>query len=64
MNRHQKPLQQRHKNPAYRSTFERLDAALAENTRSDNYQKIRLMRLGMFADVDRLQQSGRVVIRK
>jgi hypothetical protein len=64
MNRHQKPLQQRHKNPAYRSVFERLDQVLDENTRVDNVELMRRMRAAYFADVDRLQQSGRVVIPK
>jgi hypothetical protein len=62
MNRHQKSHPKRNKNPAYRPAFERLDSALEENTRSDNYEKIRLMRLAMFADVDALEKSGRVVI--
>lgn len=64
MNRRQKPPQRRPKNPAYRQAFERLDEALAENTQSDNSEKIRLMRQAMFASVDRLEQSGRVVIPK
>ena len=50
------------KNPAYRPAFERLDAALEENTTYDNREKIRLMREAMFADVDRLQKSGSAVI--
>jgi len=64
MNRHQKHTQHRTKTPAYRQAFERLDAALEENAQSDNSEKIRLMRLAMFADVDKLQQSGRVKIPK
>ena len=59
-----KPKPQRIKNPAYRQAFERLDATLQKNTQSDNSEKIQLMRLAMFADVDRLQASGRVVIPK
>jgi hypothetical protein len=64
MSRHQKPPQHRTQAPAYRQAFERLDEALEENTPSDNSEKIRLMRLAMFADVDRLQASGRLVIPK
>jgi len=37
---------------------------LAENTQTDNYEKIRLMRLALFADVDKLQQSGKIIIPK
>ena len=62
MNRHQKHTQHLTKTPAYRQAFERLDAALEENAQSDNSEKIRLMRLAMFADVDKLQQSGRIKI--
>jgi hypothetical protein len=62
MNRRQKPFQPRIKNPAYRPAFERLDAALEGNTPCDNREKIRLMRLALFADVDALEKSGRVVI--
>jgi hypothetical protein len=52
------------KNQSYRQAFARLDEALAENTQTDNYEKIRLMRLALFADVDKLQQSGRIIIPK
>jgi len=62
MNRRPKPASMRIKNPAYRPAFERLDAALEENTTYDNREKIRLMREAMFADVDRLQKSGSAVI--
>jgi hypothetical protein len=54
----------RPKNPAYHQAFARLDAALAENTLSNNCEKIRLMRLTLFADVDRLQASGTLVLPK
>ena len=64
MNRRAKTGPPRIKNAAYRPALERLDAALAENTRLDNYEKIRLMRLAMFADVDALEASGKVVIPK
>ena len=37
-----------------------VDAALAENTASDQAEKIRLMRLALFADLEALQQSGTV----
>ena len=62
MNRHHTMPPLRIKNPAYRPAFERLDAALEENTPCDNREKIRLMRLAMFADVDALEKSGRVKI--
>ena len=41
-----------------------MDAALEENTPFDNTEKIRLMRLALFADVDKLEASGKVVIPK
>lgn len=50
--------------PAYRPAFEWLDAALEENTSCDNREKIRLLRLALFADVDALEKSGKVVIPK
>jgi hypothetical protein len=64
MNSRQKPPPLRPKNPAYRQAFERLDAALEKNTTLDNYEKIRRMRLALFADVDKLQSSGRIKIPK
>jgi len=64
MNRHQKHTQHRTKTPAYRQAFERLDEALEENTQSDNSEKIQLMRLALFGDVVKLQQSGKVKIPK
>jgi hypothetical protein len=64
MNRRNKPPQHRTKSPAYRQVFERLDAALEENTPFDNTEKIRLMRLAYFADVDALEKSGKVVFPK
>jgi hypothetical protein len=64
MNHYRNPQPLRMKSRAYRRVFERLDAALAENTLSDNYEKIRLMRLAMFADVDRLRASGKLIIPK
>ena len=64
MNRRQKPTQHRPQYPAYRQAFERLDVALEENTPSDNFQKIRLMRLAMFGDVEKLRESGTLVIPK
>jgi hypothetical protein len=62
MNRHQKPPQPRCTNPAYRQAFERLDKALEENTPSDNYEKIRLMRQAAFADVDAAERSHPVIL--
>jgi len=64
MNRHQKQPHFTVRNPAYRQVFQRLDEALAVNTRTDNVEKIRLMRRAMFADVDELEKSGTVKIPK
>ena len=41
-----------------------MDDALEQNTPSDNSEKIRLMRLAMFGDVDELLASGTVKIPK
>jgi hypothetical protein len=64
MNRRQKNQRLRCKIPAYRPVFERLDTALEENLPSDNHEKIRLMRLALFADVDALQKSGKLILPK
>jgi hypothetical protein len=64
MNHCRKPPQLRPQYPAYRQAFECLDEALEENTPSDNREKIRLMRLAMFADVDELEKSGTIVFPK
>ena len=64
MNRRQKAPQRRPQNPAYRPVFERLDEALAENTQSDNSEKIRLMRQAYFASVDALEKSGTLKLPK
>lgn len=55
--RQQRPHRPVHSAP-YRQAFERLDAALEENTPLNNFEKIRLMRLAAFADVDAYQKSG------
>jgi hypothetical protein len=64
MNRRPKIPPSRIKNQAYRPAFAWLDAALEENTPTDNSRKIRLLRLAMFGDVDALQESGRVNLPK
>jgi hypothetical protein len=64
MNRRHKSPQHRCHAPAWRQAFERLDEALEENTPSDNSENIRLMRQAYFADVDRLQRSGKIEIPK
>jgi hypothetical protein len=64
LKRHQQPNYLKVRSPAWRPAFERLDAALEENTPSNNYEKIRLMRLALFADVDKLHESGRIKIPK
>jgi hypothetical protein len=51
MNRRQKPPLHRLKNPAYRQAFERLDAALEENTPCNNIEKIQMLRLKLFGCV-------------
>ena len=58
MNRRQQSPQHRPKIPAYCQAFERLDAALAENTRTDYSEKIRQRRAECFADADKLVKSG------
>jgi hypothetical protein len=60
MSRRQEPAPRRSQAPAYREAFARLDRALEQNTPSDNVNKIRLLRLALFGDVDRLQASGTV----
>jgi hypothetical protein len=64
MNRRQISQSHRLKSPVYRPAFERLDAALEENTKLDNTEMIRRMRAAYFADVDALEKSGTVVIPK
>ena len=50
------------KNQAYQQVFNRLDEALEENTKTDNYERIRRMRAAYFADVDALEKSGTVIL--
>jgi hypothetical protein len=57
MNRHSKNIRPRPVPPACRNAFGRLDAALEQNTPSDNCEKIRLMRLSMFAGVDEYMKT-------
>jgi hypothetical protein len=64
MKRHPKPPMSRYRSPAYRQALVRLDTALEQNTPSDNHERIKLMRLAMFADVDRLLASGELKITK
>jgi hypothetical protein len=58
MNHRQKPPQLRIKTPAYRRAFERLNAALEENTRPDNPEKIRLRHIALFGEVKSPAKSG------
>ncbi|MGA2242877.1 MAG: hypothetical protein ABSH11_12700 [Verrucomicrobiota bacterium] len=60
MNGHQKHPHLNVRNLAYRQAFQRLDESLEQNSGFSNAEKIRLMRLAMFADVDALQKSGRI----
>jgi hypothetical protein len=62
MNHHQKIPSQRTKNPAYRRAFERLDAALEENTPSDKAEYIRRMREFFLVDVEEFEKSGGIKI--
>jgi hypothetical protein len=48
--------------PAWRPGFERLDAALRENTGYNNARTIALLRKAAFADVEALEASGELVI--
>jgi hypothetical protein len=65
MNRHQKPSLSRLKNPTYRQAFERLDAALEENTQSDYSEKTELLGMAMFGDLWRpRERTSNVVLTK
>ena len=64
MNPRRQPPPHRAVSRAYRQAFERLDAALEKNTRSDNSEMIQRMRQAYFADVDAYQKSGKVIIPK
>jgi hypothetical protein len=48
--------------PAWRPAFERLDAALRENTSCNNARRIALLNKIAFADVEALKASGEVII--
>lgn len=50
--------------PAYRRAIQELDEALEQNTEHPNIEKIRLMRIAMFADVDALEESGDIQLPK
>jgi hypothetical protein len=52
------------RNPAYREAFQRLDESLEQNSGFSNTEKIRLMRVAYFADVDELEKSGRIKLPK
>ena len=45
-----------------RAALERLDEALARKATDENHGLIRAMRLNYFADVDKLDKSGEVVL--
>jgi hypothetical protein len=64
MNRHSCKQPTRAVPPSYRRAFEQLNMALEKNTPSNNAEKIQLMRLALFGDVVKLEQSGRIVIPK
>jgi hypothetical protein len=55
----QKSAPSRLKNPAYRPAFERLDAALAENTRCTYRDRIDMARIALFGDaaIDVIRQE-------
>ena len=50
--------------PAYRRAIQALSDALEQNTEHPNVEKIRLMRIAMFADVDALEESGDIQLPK
>ena len=52
------------RNPAYRRAFQALDEALDKNTNFSNAEIIKAMREAMFASVDALEKSGRIIIPK
>ena len=64
MTRHSNPHNLKVRNPAYRPAFARLDEALEKNSGGSNAGRIKLMRQAMFADVDELQKSGKIIIPK
>jgi hypothetical protein len=64
MNRLHKPPPRRPQSSAYRQAFEHLDIALEENTPSDNREKIKLMRLAMFSDVDAYMKTNPIILPK
>ena len=65
MNRRQQSPSYPLKNPAYRPAFERLDAALEQNTPSDNSEKIELLGRHMFGDLWHEQKpAGTTVLTK
>ena len=64
MNYHQKQSHRMAGNPAYRRAFQALDEALDKNTNFSNAEIIKAMREAMFASVDALEKSGRIIIPK
>jgi hypothetical protein len=62
MNRHKKRPHPVLRSPACRHAFQRLDEALAENVSGDNHEKIRRMRRALFANLNELRKSGRIMI--
>lgn len=65
MNRRQKPLPRRSRNPAYRQAFERLDEALEQNTSVSNAERLQLIGRQMFGDLWREPEpSGSAVLPK
>ena len=64
MNRHRKFHIPVVRDPAWRQAFQRLDESLARNDGGSNAERIRLMRMAMFADVDELEKSGTIKLPK
>ena len=60
MRGHQKHSRPIVRDPAWRPALQRLDEALERASDGSNAEKIRLLRVAMFADVDELQKSGTV----
>ena len=50
--------------PAWRHAIQELDDAIEQNTEHPNAEKIRLMRIAMFSDVDALEESHDIQLPK
>lgn len=63
MNHHRKdPSASITRHPAYRRALQSLNEAIEQNTEHPNVEKIRLMRIAMFSDIEDLEQSDTVAL--